>query len=174
MSKPPCGRRPEVGFNTWSKRVERPRDAGIRAYFCTHITKPHAHAARRRSSTHVTERVNCPRAAGIRALFCSHITSFHHISNSGSRHTSVASQRRTTSHSPCRRCMSQGARTSTMNLLLTNVFPISEHTNSSRIIALQHRPFPNQTIAPSQNTYKRKVYCTCVPSVRWYTRRRSG
>ena len=100
-------------FQHVAKRVKCPRPAGIRAYFAltsprlvtSGMSKPHVDAARRRDSTHVAKRVNCPRAAGIRALFCSHIISFHHISNSGSR--SVASQRRITSHSPCRRCMSQ-------------------------------------------------------------------
>ena len=108
MWTPPGG-----GFQHVAKRVKCPRPAGIRAYFAltsprlvtSGMSKPHVDAARRRVSTHVAKRVNCPRAAGIRALFCSHIISFHHISNSGSR--SVASQRRITSHSPCRRCMSQ-------------------------------------------------------------------
>ena len=99
--------------STCSETSEMSASAGIRAYFAltsprlvtSGMSKPHVDAARRRVSTHVAKRVNCPRAAGIRGLFCSHIISFHHISNSGSR--SVASQRRITSHSPCRRCMSQ-------------------------------------------------------------------
>ena len=145
--------------------------------FCTHITsfslirKSEASCAWRPEAVfNAYNRTN--ELPACRRYSCLILQSHHHISNNGPRHTSMASQRRITSHSPYRRCMSQGARTSTMNLLLTNIFPISEFTNNSRIIPLQNQRFPNQTLAPSQDTYKRRVYCTCVRSVRG--RRRSG
>ena len=140
----PCGRRPEVGFNTCGETSELSASRRYSCLFCTHITSlshirnVETPCGRRPEvgfntcsemsiSTHVAKRVNCPRAAGIRALFCSHIISFHHISNSGSRHTSVASQRRITSHSPCRRCMSQAP---------------AQDKHEYRITALQKQPFP--------------------------------
>ena len=106
------------------------------------------HAARRRASTHVTERVNCPRAAGIRALFCSHISSFHHLSNTSSRHTSVASHCRITSHSPCR-------------VSAFHKHPLK--TNSNRITALQKTAIPKvDGRFPKQPPKTHIIACMCV------------
>ena len=82
----PCGRRPEVGFNTCSETSELSASRRYSCLFCTHITSfSHIRNVEtpcgRRPEVGFNTCSEMSRQAACRRYSCPHITSFSHIGN---------------------------------------------------------------------------------------------